>query len=499
MAQEMNSPARPFYRDIAERTQGDMYIGVVGPVRTGKSTFIKGFMEQMVLPYMAPGPKRERLVDELPQSGSGKTVMTTQPAFIPGEGAAQVRFDQGLSARVRMVDSVGYLIPGALGTQEGDAARMVSTPWADRDLPFEEAAALGTRKVIEDHATIGVVVTCDGTVADLPRSNYTAAEEQVIRQLKALRKPFAVVLNSARPESAEAQALRQALENKYDVPVTLLSVKDMRQEDVQALLSALLLEFPLREVRFRTPSWLGALDEGHWLPAHVIDTVRTLSETLQKMRDKEGITAAFAGSPYLMAPRSEEVRLGEGAISYELPVKEGLFNQVLSEQCGETITGDAHLLSLLKELVAAKREYDRVAGALKAVQQTGYGLVTPAMSEVKLQPPELMRQGSRYGVRIRASAPTLHLIQTDIETEIAPVLGAQEQSENFVDTLREAYDKDPQSLWDTNFFGKSLKELIQEGVSGKLARMPVDTQEKVQSALTKMLNEGDGGMICILL
>jgi len=499
MAQEMNSPARSFYRDIAERTQGDMYIGVVGPVRTGKSTFIKGFMEQMVLPYMAPGPKRERLVDELPQSGSGKTVMTTQPAFIPGEGAAQVRFDQGLSARVRMVDSVGYLIPGALGTQEGDAARMVSTPWADRDLPFEEAAALGTRKVIEDHATIGVVVTCDGTVADLPRSNYTAAEEQVIRQLKALRKPFAVVLNSARPESAEAQALRQALENKYDVPVTLLSVKDMRQEDAQALLSALLLEFPLREVRFRTPSWLGALDEDHWLPAHVIDTVRTLSETLQKMRDKEGITAAFAGSPYLMAPRNEEVRLGEGAISYELPVKEGLFNQVLSEQCGETITGDAHLLSLLKELVAAKREYDRVAGALKAVQQTGYGLVTPAMSEVKLQPPELMRQGSRYGVRIRASAPTLHLIQTDIETEIAPVLGAQEQSENFVDTLREAYEKDPQSLWDTNFFGKSLKELIQEGVSGKLARMPVDTQEKVQSALTKMLNEGDGGMICILL
>lgn len=499
MAQETKSAARPFYRDIAERTQGDMYIGVVGPVRTGKSTFIKGFMEQMVLPFMAAGPRRDRIVDELPQSGSGKTVMTTQPAFVPGEGAAQVHFDQGLSARVRMVDSVGYLIPGALGTQEGDAARMVSTPWADRDLPFEEAAALGTRKVIEDHATIGVVVTCDGTVADLPRSNYTAAEEQVIRQLKALGKPFAVVLNSARPESAEALALRESLENKYDVPVTLLNVKTMGQEDVQALLSALLLEFPLREVRFRAPEWLGALDESHWLPAHVIDTVRTLGETLQKMRDKEGITAAFAGSPYLMAPRNEKVNLGEGAIAYDLPFREGLFNQILSEQCGETITGDAHLLSLMKELVAAKREYDRVAGALKAVQQTGYGLVTPAMSEVKLQAPELMRQGSRWGVRIRASAPTLHLIRSDIETEIAPVLGAQEQSEAFVATLREAFEQDPQTLWDTNFFGKSLKELIQEGVNGKLSRMPVDTQEKVQSALTKMLNEGDGGMICILL
>ncbi|NLD83973.1 MAG: stage IV sporulation protein A [Clostridiales bacterium] len=499
MAQEQKAGARPFYRDIAERTQGDMYIGVVGPVRTGKSTLIKGFMEQLVLPLMAAGPRRDRVTDELPQSGSGRTIMTTQPKFIPGEGAAEVQIDRGLNARVRMIDSVGYLIPGALGTQEGEAARMVSTPWADHDLPFEEAAALGTRKVIEDHATIGVVVTTDGTVADLPRSNYVPAEEQVIRQLKALRKPFAVVLNSARPDSGEAQALRVSLENKYDVPVTLLNVKEMQQGDLQALLSSLLLEFPLREIRFAVPGWLGALEDRHWLPAHAIETIRTLGETMQKMRDKEGVTAAFAGSPYLMAPRDEQVNLGEGALRYELPVKEGLFNQVLSEQCGETITGDAHLLSLMKELVAAKREYDRVAGALRAVQQTGYGLVTPAMSEVKLQEPELMRQGNRYGVRLRASAPTLHLIRSDIETEIAPVLGAQEQSEEFVKTLREEYEKDPQSLWDTNFFGKSLKDLIQEGVSGKLNRMPTETQEKVQAALTKMLNEGDGGMICILL
>ena len=499
MAQDAKQPARPFYRDIAERTQGDLYIGVVGPVRTGKSTFIKGFMEEMVLPLMAAGPKRDRITDELPQSGSGKTVMTTQPSFIPGEGAAQVQIEPGLNARVRMIDSVGYLIPGALGAQEGADIRMVSTPWADHDLPFEEAAALGTRKVIEDHATLGVVVTCDGTVADLPRSNYVAAEEQVIRQLKSLRRPFAVVLNSARPTAPEAQALRASLENKYDVPVTLLNVKEMQPADLQTLFSSLLLEFPLREVRFHVPSWLGALDENHWLPSHAMETIRTLGETMQKVRDKEGVTAAFAGSPYLTAPRDEQVNLGEGAVSYELPVKEGLFNQVLSEQCGETITGDAHLLSLMKELVAAKREYDRVAGALRAVQQTGYGLVTPAMSEVRLQEPELMRQGSRYGVRLRASAPTLHLIRSDIETEIAPVLGAQEQSEAFVKTLREEYEKDPQSLWDTNFFGKSLKDLIQEGVNGKLSRMPIDTQEKVQSALTKMLNEGDGGMICILL
>ena len=499
MEQEQNRGARPLYRDIAERTQGELYIGVVGPVRTGKSTFITAFMEQMVLPLMQPGPRRDRLTDELPQSGSGKTIMTTQPAFIPGEGAAEVYLDPGMTAKVRMVDSVGYLIPGALGTQEGEAARMVSTPWSDEDMPFAEAAAQGTRKVIEDHATVGIVVTCDGTVADLPRSNYVAAEEQVVRQLRALRKPFALVLNSARPDSGEARGLRASLENKYDVPVTLLNVKSMTQEDLKQLLASLLLEFPLREVRFAVPGWIGALDEQHWLPAHALEVVRGLSEKLHKMRDKGAVTEAFGDSTYFLPPRNETARLGEGALSYELPVKEGLFNKVLSEQCGETITGDAHLLSLMKELIAAKREYDRVAGALKAVQQTGYGLVTPAMSEVRLQEPELMRQGSRYGVRLRATAPALHLIRSDIETEIAPVLGTQEQSEEFVRTLSEEYQKDPQSLWETNFFGKSLKDLIQEGVSGKLNRMPVDTQEKVQSALTKMLNEGEGGMICILL
>ena len=499
MEQQKSGSARPLYSDIAERTQGDLYIGVVGPVRTGKSTFIAGFMEQMVLPLMADSPRRARLTDELPQSGSGRTIMTTQPKFIPGEGAAEIHLDSGLNARVRMVDSVGYLIPGALGTQEGEAARMVSTPWAAEDMPFEQAAALGTRKVIEDHATVGVVVTCDGTVADLPRSSYTGAEEQVIRQLKALGKPFAVVLNSAYPASADAKSLRDALESKYDVPVALLNVKEMNAADIQQLLSGLLLEFPLREVRFHVPGWIGALDESHWLPAHALETIRTLGGSMKKMRDKGLAAAAFSDSDYLLSPRDEQVNLGEGAVRFEVPVREGLFNQILSEQCGETITGDAHLLSLMKELVAAKREYDRVSGALKAVQQTGYGLVTPAMSEIHLQQPELMRQGSRYGVRLRASAPTLHLIRSDIETEIAPVLGTQEQSEAFVESLNEQYEKDPQSLWDTNFFGKSLKELIQEGVNGKLSRLPVDTQEKVQAALTKMLNEGEGGMITILL
>ena len=499
MDQELARGTRPLYRDIAERTQGDLYIGVVGPVRTGKSTFITGLMEQMVLPLMAAGPRRDRLTDELPQSGSGRMIMTTQPKFIPGEGAAEVRLDPNMTARVRLVDSVGYLIPGALGTQEGEAARMVSTPWAQEDMPFEEAAALGTRKVIEDHATIGVVVTTDGTVADLPRTNYVQAEEEVIRLLQAIQKPFAVVLNSARPDSEEAQSLRASLESKYDVPVTLLNVKEMRQKDIQALLSSLLMEFPLREVRFSLPGWVGALEESHWLPGHALEIIRGLGSTMKKMRDKGDVADAFADSPYLMPPREENARLGEGALKFEVPVREGLFNQVLSEQCGETITGDAHLLSLMKELVKAKREYDRVAGAMQAVQQTGYGLVTPAMSEIHLQEPQIMRQGNRYGVRLRASAPAMHLIRSDIETEIAPVLGTREQSEEFVKTLTEEYEKDPQRLWETNFFGKSLKELVQEGLAGKISQMPADAQEKVQSALTRMLNEGEGGMICILL
>lgn len=489
----------PLYRDMAKRTQGDIYIGVVGPVRTGKSSLIASLMEKMVLPFMAPGPRRDRLTDEMPQPGSGRMVMTTQPRFIPGEGAAEISLEEGLSARVRLVDSVGYLIPGAVEGPEGEESRMVSTPWAQEDLPFREAAALGTKKVMEDHAVIGLVVTCDGTICDLPRSSYVQAEEQIIRQMKALKKPFVLVLNSARPESGEAKALQQSLEKKYDVPVFLTNAKEMNAESLKSLLSSILLEFPLQEVHFSLPEWVGALDSDHWLPQHALEIAKSLGSEMQKMRDKKEIAAAFAQSPYLTSPKEAVAALGEGKIRCTLSAQEGLFNQVLSEQCGALIQGDAHLLSLMKELVSAKKEHDRVAGALKAVEQTGYGLVTPAMSEIQLQQPELMRQGSRYGVRLKASAPTLHLIRSDIETEIAPVLGAQEQSEQFVKQLQEEYEKDPEKLWDTNFFGRSLQDLIQEGIAGKLHQMPMDAQEKVQSALTRMLNEGEGGMICILL
>ena len=499
MAQTATRGASPLYRDIAERTQGELYIGVVGPVRAGKSTFISNFMQQLVLPLVPPGPRRERIVDELPQSGSGKTIMTTQPKFVPSDGAAAVQLPDHASARVRMVDSVGYLVRGALGTQEGGDARMVSTPWSQQDMPFEEAAQLGTRKVMTDHATVGVVVTTDGTVAELPREAYVPAEEQVIRELKTLGKPFAVVLNSAQPESRQAKELQAAMSEKYDAPVTLLSAKEMTAEDVQGVMRDLLSAFPLREMRFTLPEWVSALDDQHWLTQHIVSLVREAGAQIVRMRDAEKAQSAFAASEYADAPQLDQLEYGEGSARFSLPLKNGLFNQILSEQCGAEIESDGHLLRLLKELVSAKKEYDRVADALREAVDTGYGLVTPAMSDVTLYEPEVSRQAGRNGIRLRAKAPALHLIRSDIEAEVSPVLGTQEQTDEFAASLRDTYEQDPQALLQTNFFGRSLESLISEGLAGKLQRMPPDAQEKVRAALTRILNEGDGGMICILL
>lgn len=499
MAQTATRGASPLYRDIAERTQGELYIGVVGPVRAGKSTFISNFMQQLVLPLVPPGPRRERIVDELPQSGSGKTIMTTQPKFVPSDGAATVQLPDHASARVRMVDSVGYLVRGALGTQEGGDARMVSTPWSQQDMPFEEAAQLGTRKVMTDHATVGVVVTTDGTVAELSREAYVPAEEQVIRELKTLGKPFAVVLNSAQPESRQAKELQAAMSEKYDAPVTLLSAKEMTAEDVQGVMRDLLSAFPLREMRFALPEWVSALDDQHWLTQHIVSLVREAGAQIVRMRDAEKAQRAFAASEYADAPQLDQLEYGEGSARFSLPLKNGLFNQILSEQCGAEIESDGHLLRLLKELVSAKKEYDRVADALREAVDTGYGLVAPAMSDVTLYEPEVSRQAGRYGVRLRAKAPALHLIRSDIEAEVSPVLGTQEQTDEFAASLRDTYEQDPQALLQTNFFGRSLESLIREGLAGKLQRMPPDAQEKVRAALTRILNEGDGGMICILL
>ena len=486
------------YRDIAERTDGEVYIGVVGPVRTGKSTLIRRMMEKLVLETMAPGPRRDRISDELPQSGSGKTIMTTQPKFVPGEAVTVSLSDQA-AVRIRMVDSVGYLVEGALGTEEDGASRMVHTPWYDYDIPFDQAAEIGTRKVIADHATIGLVVTTDGSISDIPRESYAAPEERVVGELKALGKPFVVVLNSRTPLVAETQMLRKKLEERYSVPVMALNVMEMEHEDILSVFEQVLFQFPLREIRISVPEWLDALDGEHWLVQHVLDGVRSGAEAVSRMRDHQQFAQAFASSPYSDGLKNDGIDLGQGRLSYELPLKNGLFNRVLGEECGTEIRGDAHLLNLMKELVAAKTEYDHVAEALRSVRETGYGLVTPSMSELTLQEPEIVQQGSRFGVKLKAGAPSLHMIRVDIETEVSPVVGTEKQSEELVKYLLEEFENDPQKIWNTNFFGKSLHELVREGLSNKLMRMPSDAQEKVQETLSKMINEGNGGMICILL
>ena len=486
------------YRDIAERTDGDVYIGVVGPVRTGKSTFIARFMEQLVLPKMPQGPKRERVADELPQSASGRTIMTTQPKFVPGE-AVTVSLQENTAVRIRLVDSVGYLVKGALGVNDDDGTRMVHTPWFDQDIPFDQAAEVGTRKVMTDHATIGMVVTTDGSITEIPRGAYVEAEERVVNELKALGKPFVILLNSATPRSVETLSLRDALEDKYAVPVMLLNVKEMQVEDIQHVLESVLLEFPLREAHLTVPTWLGALDTDHWLVSHVLEGVREAGKTSRKMRETDVYADAFASSEYAGEVRTLQTYPGEGRMDFALPLRDGLFNRVLGEECGREIRGDAHLLSLMKELVSAKAEYDHIAEALHAVRETGYGLVTPTMAEMTLQEPEIVRQGGQFGVKLKAHAPSLHMIRVDIETEVTPVVGTEKQSEELVRYLMDEFENDPQQIWSTNFFGKSLHDMVREGLSNKLLRMPDDAREKVQETLTRIINDGDGGMICILL
>ncbi|MBQ7886293.1 MAG: stage IV sporulation protein A [Clostridia bacterium] len=490
--------AYDLYRDISERTQGDVYIGVVGPVRTGKSTFIARFMEKLVLPGIENAHIRLRAQDELPQSGSGRTVMTTQPAFVPGD-AVEVMLPSDNRVRIRLIDSVGYLVDGALGTQEGEALRMIRTPWAQGEIPFERAAELGTQKVISEHSTIGLVVTTDGSVTDLPRESYMPVEARVINELKSLRKPFAVVVNTQNPSSAKAQNLRKALEAEHGVPVTALNVTQMEEEDIRSVLESVLSQFPVSALCIQTPEWLGALDENHWLMESLIGSLTQSAPQSLCLGDASAMMTGLQDNPYVEAMLEKDVDHGSGKAVWQMNLQEGLFNQILAEQCGTEIRSDAHLLSLLRELVAAKKEYDRVESALKSVKETGYGLVPPQVNEMSLQEPEIMKQGGRFGVRLRASAPSLHMIRVDIQTEVSPVVGTEQQSEEMIRYLMDGFEQDPQKLWGSNLFGKPLSELVREGLSNKLMHMPADTQIKVQQTLEKIINEGSGGMVCILL
>ena len=486
------------YRDIAGRCGGDIYMGVVGPVRTGKSTFIKRFMELLVLPNIKDENMRDRALDEIPQSGAGRTIMTTQPKFVPNE-AVEVRLRDSASARVRLVDCVGYLIPGVLGLNEGEDVRMVRTPWYDHDIPFEEAAEIGTRRVICEHSTIGMVVTTDGSVVDMPRSAYLESEERVVRELKALGKPFIVVLNAREPRSEDTQRLRDALQNQYDVPVHAMDVQNMQMDDVNDLLESLLFEFPLREIRIQAPSWLTGLEEDHWLGQSVMECISRSISQMNRVQDHQRLEKALDENEYIEAVSLNRIDLNEGVLEYRLDPVDGLFYKILGEASGQEITGEEHLFELMKILVEAKREYDRVAEALRSVRSTGYGIVEPVMDELELRQPELLKQGSHYGVRMKANAPSIHMVRVDIQTEVNPIVGSEAQSSELVKSLQAKFESGQDAMWDTEIFGKSLYDLVRDGMSSKLGRMPEEARGKLRESLERIINEGNGGMICILL
>lgn len=485
------------YKDISQRTNGDIYIGVVGPVRSGKSTFIKKFMDLQVLPNIEDENEKMRTLDELPQSASGKTIMTTQPKFVPNE-AVKISLDEHTSLNVRLVDCVGYLIDGILGHTEDDMPRMVRTPWSNEEMPFEKAAEIGTRKVICDHSTIGVVVTSDGSFTGLSRSSYIDAEERVIKELKELGKPFIVILNTNDPYSVETQKLQMALEEKYAIPVLPIDISQMELPDIQSLLERVLFEFPLRELRIKIPRWIQALESDHPLIEEILSAITFDGET-KKMRDYSEILSAFTPSENVLGIALDKVLLGQGAVTYTLNIKPDLFYNILGQECGQEIKGDYHLITLMRDLISAKKEYDRIAEALEQVRLTGYGVVSPSMDEMTLEEPKIVKQGGHFGVKLKASAPSLHLMQVNISTEVNPIVGSEKQSEELVTYLMSEFENDPQRIWESNMFGKSLHSLVMEGLDTKLNNMPIEARGKIKKTMERIVNDGSGGLICILL
>lgn len=485
------------YRDIAKRTQGDVYIGVVGPVRTGKSTFIKRFLDLLVLPNIENEHVKARVIDELPQSGAGRSIMTTQPRFVPNE-AVRIEFADRQFCNVRLVDCVGYLVPGAIGHLENDAPRMVRTPWFDYDIPFEEAAELGTRKVIAEHSTIGVVMTTDGSITELPRESYVEAEARVLREMKETGKPFVLIINSIDPEGEAAQSLRDALSEQYGVCAICLNAMQMTAAQAAQLIEEMLLEFPLRMIEIRIPSFLRALPKDHWLMQRVLLPVYSTLPQLNRVRDYRRLVEQLQHVEQFLPARVEGVALGEGTATVALQPEEGLFYEILGEECGCDIRDDFELISAMKGFVSAKAEYDRIAGALEEARRTGYGVVPPAIDEMELDEPEIVRQGSRFGVRLRARSSGLHVIRVDIESEISPIVGTEQQSEALVQSLLATFEQEPGAIWQTNLFGKSLYDLVRDGMAGKGA-MPPAVQQRIQSTLQRIVNEGCTGLICIML
>lgn len=486
------------YEDIAERTEGDIYVGVVGPVRTGKSSFIKRFMDILVLPNIDNTHQKERVKDELPQSAAGKTIMTTEPKFVP-EKAAEITIKENTKFKVRLVDCVGYMVKGAMGYLEGDKPRMVTTPWYDYEIPFEEAAEIGTKKVINDHSTIGLVVTTDGSITDIPRGNYVEAEERVIKELKGLNKPFVIILNTTHTNDPETVNLGKELEQKYDVPVIILNVLKMENNDIHYILEKVLFEFPIRELNIDLPRWVEVLESEHWLRQSIIGTIRQNIKDLFRLRDILKTVEGFKSNENLSEVFIKNISPGEGTANIEVKTKEGLFFKVLSDECGLKIQGDRDLMKMMKELAYAKKQYDRMKDAIEDAEKTGVGVVPASIDNMKFEKPEIVRQGGRFAVRLRASAPSLHIFRTDVTTEVSPVVGTEKQSEDFAKYLSEQFENDPEKIWESNIFGKSLSDLVKEGMQSKIGTIPDNVSHKLRNTLERVVNDGGGGIICIII
>lgn len=486
------------YSNIAKRTDGDIYIGIVGPVRTGKSTFIKRFMEQLVIPNIDSEYRRERAIDELPQSSAGKTIMTTEPKFIPEE-AVEVKIGDNVNFNVRMIDCVGYIVPSSIGYIENEAPRMVMTPWFDEEIPFAMAAELGTQKVIQEHSTIGLVVTTDGSISDIPRSEYQDAEQRVIDELTAINKPFVIILNCTDPDSAESIKLAEEMTAAYNNPVIPVNCLDLDEEGINKIIKQVLYAFPVKEVNISMPKWITSLNKDHWLKSSIIDNIKASAENICHVRDINDFAVKIAEGEYIKGTDVCSIDLGKGSADVKIVLEDNLFYKIIGEETGIEINSDNDLMPLLKELIIIRKKYEKIENALSEVEATGYGIVMPQMEDLTLEEPEIMKQSGKYGVRLKASAPSIHMMKADIVTEVNPIVGSEKQSEELVMYLMNEFNDDPAKIWNSNIFGKSLHELVNEGLHNKLYKMPVDARLKLQETLERIINEGCGGLICFIL
>ena len=489
---------RSIYKDISTRTQGDIYIGVVGPVRTGKSTFIKRFMDTIVLPNIDDDNVRKRTNDELPQSSGGRTIMTTEPKFIP-EDAVKINVDKTATLKVRMIDCVGYVVNSAYGYMEEDTPRMVKTPWSDSEIPFDEAAAIGTQKVINEHSTIGLVVTTDGTIGEIEREDYVEAEERVVNELKAINKPFIILLNSLDPSLSSTTKLASELTRKYQVPVLPVNCIELDENRIKAILAQILFEFPVREVRASIPRWLVSLPKDHWLKSKVFEYIRTNACDMQKIREVSDVLERISECEYIKKANLTSLDLGKGSAGVSIDLDDDLFYKILSEKTGIEISDEKALLDCIYELSSKRDKFDRIAQAYEQVLDGGYGIVMPTMEELSLEEPQIIKQSGKYGIRLRASAPSIHMMRVNTTAEVTPIVGSEQQSEELVTYLLKEFEESPKKIWESNIFGKSVHELVSEGLNNKLYRMPDQARRKVGETIEKIINDGCNGLICIIL